>query len=931
MFREHRESGTNSFRELPGNMLSTELHVYRKSLGAAGGAKKGSDKEDDGGGGGVGGAAAAAGPLSGRGGVRRHKEVPHSFALLTSMGIYHGSLALGNDATPGNVISEAQLVPYPEAAEAGDSGGGGGGGTVARSSSPLSMAMTEFHFLLLFTGRLQVVSRLNGAVVQEESLETHDPTMGHVLTLLTDPYTGGGAMQGAAPGIGVANRLWLFTDRLPFKLRVSHEERNVWMLFLEKAVAGDEAHFEDAAQHCKNAVERAQVHYVQAGWYFRRGQHTVAARYYAKTPCCFEEIALKFMECEDGWKATALKTYLLERLGHLSQKQGEYKMQRTMLCTWLTEIFLRGFTYLPLDSGTAREREEAENSLAEELKSFLREYSSALDPATTMNLLSKHGRGDEALFYATLVEDYDRVLAHHASHGPDHKAALEVLRKAPFDKVEPLVYKYSASLMAADPAGTIGTWMSKPQLKPTKLIPALVRYSQRRKAAMVRLSASPPAAVSPTAAAAAEGNASVAAAAAGEGEDLAIKYLEFCVNDLNLKDAAIHNHLLALYAQEEEWREGHRQPSSSPSNRGYKALSGTGSVSGSRLTQQQQQPSWLAEGGDGGGGGAAPRRTAARATASGSSSLLAFIARPPEERFFDPMYALRLCSQHGRSLACVHLYSAMGLWEEAVDLALTVDTDMAKANANKAPDPETRKLLWLKIAKREVERCRSTDIEGTMRVLQECDLLKIEDILPFFPDFVVIDSFKREICVSLEEYNGKIESLRKEMEDYTLSSEAVQAEIVELQQRSIYVSSNQTCELCKRNILSTQFYVFPCGHAFHSECLMANIRPHLSVEQRSAVESLVAMIAAGGGGGGEAKHGSAAVAGGRGPGGAAAAANGGVDGSRRAQHYLRSLQTELDGYVAAECVLCGDMMVQSVDKPLVTVEEQAEQMHQWAL
>lgn len=42
--------------------------------------------------------------------------------------------------------------------------------------------------------------------------------MGHVLTLLTDPYTGGGAMQGAAPGVGVASRLWLFTDRLPLKV-----------------------------------------------------------------------------------------------------------------------------------------------------------------------------------------------------------------------------------------------------------------------------------------------------------------------------------------------------------------------------------------------------------------------------------------------------------------------------------------------------------------------------------------------------------------------------------------------------------------------------------------------------------------------------------------------------------------------------------------
>lgn len=31
------------------------------------------------------------------------------------------------------------------------------------------------------------------------------------------------------------------------------------MLFLEKAVAGEEEHFDSATQHCKNAVERAQV------------------------------------------------------------------------------------------------------------------------------------------------------------------------------------------------------------------------------------------------------------------------------------------------------------------------------------------------------------------------------------------------------------------------------------------------------------------------------------------------------------------------------------------------------------------------------------------------------------------------------------------------------------------------------------------------
>ena len=34
------------------------------------------------------------------------------------------------------------------------------------------------------------------------------------------------------------------------------------------------------------------------------------------------------------------------------------------------------------------------------------------------------------------------------------------------------------------------------------------------------------------------------------------------------------------------------------------------------------------------------------------------------------------------------------------------------------------------------------DIKRAMEFLHECDLLKIEDILPFFPDFVTIDHFK---------------------------------------------------------------------------------------------------------------------------------------------------------------------------------------------
>jgi len=88
-----------------------------------------------------------------------------------------------------------------------------------------------------------------------------------------------------------------------------------------------------------------------------------------------------------------------------------------------------------------------------------------------------------------------------------------------------------------------------------------------------------------------------------------------------------------------------------------------------------------------------------------------------------------------------NLCSKMGMYEEAVDLALKVDIELARQNANMPEDDiELRKKLWLRIARHVVEE--EKNIKKAMNVLKDCDLLKIEDILPFFPDFVLIDDFK---------------------------------------------------------------------------------------------------------------------------------------------------------------------------------------------
>lgn len=49
-----------------------------------------------------------------------------------------------------------------------------------------------------------------------------------------------------------------------------------------------------------------------------------------------------------------------------------------------------------------------------------------------------------------------------------------------------------------------------------------------------------------------------------------------------------------------------------------------------------------------------------------------FLFQDPDCVCYDLKYALRLCLELNHKEACVHIYSVMGLYEEAVELALTV-------------------------------------------------------------------------------------------------------------------------------------------------------------------------------------------------------------------------------------------------------------------
>src|SRR3954453_3893031 len=99
---------------------------------------------------------------------------------------------------------------------------------------------------------------------------------------------------------------------------------------------------------------------------------------------------------------------------------------------------------------------------------------------------------------------------------------------------------------------------------------------------------------------------------------------------------------------------------------------------------------------------------------------------------------------------------------------------------------------------------------SAMKLLEMTDLLKIEDLLPFFPDFVVIDDFKEEICAALEDYSRNIDTLKKEMDESSQTATNIKIDIAALDPRYAIVEPGEKCYVCNLPLLSRQFFVFPC-------------------------------------------------------------------------------------------------------------------------
>nr|XP_040229535.1 vacuolar protein sorting-associated protein 18 homolog [Anopheles coluzzii] len=284
---------------------------------------------------------------------------------------------------------------------------------------------------------------------------------------------------------------------------------------------------------------------------------------------------------------------------------------------------------------------------------------------------------------------------------------------------------------------------------------------------------------------------------------------------------------------------------------------------------------------------------------------------------YDPHYALRIALRHDIRPASVFLQCLLEMWVPAVRLALTLEDaeaarQLARQTAAQPSDRVLRKRLWLLIAEHEIKGTRDEEVQRALGILQECDQLRIEDLLPYFSDFQRIDHFKEAICRSLKEYNVKIQEQRRDMEESAKSANRVRQELQTFRSRSVTVSAQEQCTVCGIYLMLKPFFVFHCGHKFHADCLERQVLPYLSPEMSDRLTMLKQSLAT-------AQH---AVE---------SAASAGVGSANALEaapvapiSHKEKLKSEIEAIISSECLYCGNLMINALDKPFVENWQQAD-------
>eukprot|EP01080_Neovahlkampfia_damariscottae_P002272 gene2272-2446_t len=667
--------------------------------------------------------------------------------------------------------------------------------------------------------------------------------------------------------------LIVMTDSEEFyEIIIKKPKLDTWRIYLERARDPTcnpkyiPEFFAKSYVYAEKAAQRDLIKSAEGDFYLSKKRYIEAGHAYAQTPRPFEEIIMKFVNKGTG-EIEGIKKYI-----EILYETETDAVKLTTIAVWLTEIHcirINRFHNMIWKKYDIECTEEEKNKKLKMKKTAISLYERSKIEFTTFlktpkilnisgkiynvlegcketiyKIIKSHGLIVEFLrTFAVVVEDYEKLVQHNIYNHHNLFAYRNLLKYCTDDdnsvekkstsseskeseskeRKKHMWYKYLPTLMTeystlenksqSVPEIILKDFTDKKQnqsnLKPHKVIPSLLQYlypltkskenkqqqeEEEEKKDDIRIE-------------------TITRASRRNEErrdekkpsEKVIKYLDFVINDQKNSKSSIHNLKVQLLSIP------HKDPKFD-SDRMIKFLKGGEKDYG--LT--------------------------------GSSTIDTRI----EDTHYTEQYAFSSCLQRDMYSSCVFLYSKMKLSDSAVELALkNNDIQLAKNTLISVKDFEKRRRLLIRILKfcidkvpvnekGEVQKDEMQNYrkEGIKLLSEYPDEILLEDIFKILPDDILLDTYVDDINKSLDKYKNENEELRIEMRESTNDSESIRNELSGSQQFKSDVSKSDICSGCNGALLfpplkqrssnklqpvisPSKFYIFPCGHSFHANCL----------------------------------------------------------------------------------------------------------------
>ena len=669
------------------------------------------------------------------------------FGWKTQTGYCFGEYEYGEDYTPED-IKQCIIVPFIKINQNGEK----------EKDEPIAIVHSTNHIFILYKDCLTIISKITTNIIHTQYLSKSYNNI-----FYNEYSTDNG------------NLILVSNEEGAFKISLEKENKDIWKDYLEIG------NYDEAVSICENnnpglikKIKRAS-----AEEFFSKGRGYKAAKDFSISDENFENICILFLMKNDYKN---LQKYLSEYSNNNLDVKKDM-VQLTLVYFLLFNIHLKqnpkiNHNYNDLEEANQNSDNinliEQNKASLEEFRNFIKENKDYLNPETVYQILEKNGRMEELIEYATIIQDYERVILYYINEKNIPRVIYKLNQFANStnngDILKKLcnIFQQNVHLLFKQcPKESITLLKEKFQKYADMeiIIRAIVSTTDKDELNI------------------------------GNGSKIKIKHDDNEKEDIEKKEIKKKNENEILsylrYMIENEDKLKSDKEEKNIHNLYIYYLSKSES-SQDELIEYLKTP------------------------LNKDDNIYSFY-KTKKEVLFQLDYAKKLFRNNPEALSLV--LALMGKYSEGVKLALKTNTkkslEISKFIASNAQGEKLQKKLWIDIF------CDNKQNEkDPIKIMKESKILKIEDVLPYISDEIKIEDFRAQISKCINEYEENINHLKEDINNYNKANETIINDIYKINKKSTEIKYGECkCDICQKVIKDRNLYLFPCGHIFDAICI----------------------------------------------------------------------------------------------------------------